>query len=176
MAMIEATCAACGSGLEFPGDLERVSCAGCGAEYKVLRFRGAVTLARTGARDSDSPAPHRAGLDHATSATGAIDEAILDLEEAIEELRSKERARPLEIGCALFGIFGLVIVVFAIFATVARRYFGGLLFYAVLILVILAGLARARRKITSAGQREQLLEHRRELELQLEMLRREKNG
>jgi hypothetical protein len=48
------------------------------------------------------------------------------------------------------------------------------LFYAVLILVILAGLARARQKITGAGQREQLLEHRRELELQLEMLRREK--
>jgi len=76
-----------------------------------------------------------------------LDEKIDELASNIEQLRIREQSGPLELGCALFGVFCATIVVFAVFATVARSYFGGWVFYLVLAAVILAGFYRVVPKI-----------------------------
>lgn len=103
-----------------------------------------------------------------------VDEEIEEVGSAIQELKSREQGVPLQIGCALFGIFGLVVAVFALFATVARSLFGSWLFYLVLAAVVLVGLWRMRKKVTSSEKLNEIRNERVQLELKLVQLEEER--
>jgi TRAP-type uncharacterized transport system fused permease subunit len=92
---------------------------------------------------------------------------IEDLTAQVEAIRSKEQGAPLQMGCALFGLFGLVLLVFAFFMTVARALFGEWLFYFSLLVVILLGAKRMHRKLTSRAEVERLRQERQQREIAL---------
>lgn len=119
-------------------------------------------------RDTISLAP--IPLDHLAE----LDQQIEEVGSDIQELKSREQGAPLQIGCALFGVFGLVIVVLALFATVARSLFGSWLFYFALAAVILLGLWRMRRKLISMERLAELRNERIQLELRLVQLEDER--
>jgi hypothetical protein len=103
-----------------------------------------------------------------------IDEKIDELASDIEALRSREQGVPLELGCAMFGVFTGVILVLAFFATVGRAYFGGWPFYLVLVIAILAGLYRIGPKIIGRAELPRLARKRAEMEVTLSRLRTER--
>jgi len=103
-----------------------------------------------------------------------LDEKINELASEIEAIRIREQGAPLELGCALFGIFCVIIIVLAAFATVARSYFGGWLFYLVLALAVLAGLYRVAPRIIGRVELPRLARKRAEIEATLERLRAER--
>jgi len=103
-----------------------------------------------------------------------LDEKINELASEIEAIRIREQGAPLELGCALFSIFCVIITVLAVFATVARSYFGGWLFYLVLALAVLAGLYRVAPRILGRVELPRLARKRAEIEATLERLRAER--
>jgi hypothetical protein len=103
-----------------------------------------------------------------------LDEKIDELASDIEALRSQEQGAPLELGCGLFGVFSIVILVLAFFATVARAYFGGWVFYLVLAIAILAGLYRMGPKIIGRAELPRMSRKRGEMEATLGRLRTER--
>ena len=161
MEIVRSNCPDCGSKLEFPLSSENLICRECGAAYKVSYYKSVVNLHRI-----DSLADKEEG-DLAAELEDTIremEEQIAEVKEEIDTIRSREQGAALQTGCAAFGFFGAVIMVLAVFVTVARGYFGGWLFYSVLAAVLfLAGL-RVKRRLVTKEQRKRLAEDRREME------------
>jgi hypothetical protein len=105
---------------------------------------------------------------------GELDQNIDELVSQIEALRIREQAAPLELGCALFGVFTTVVLVLALFATIARSLFGGWVFYVVLAIVVLAGMYKIAPKIIGRAQLRRLASKRAEMEFTLSRLRTER--
>lgn len=159
MTGFRARCLACDAAIEVPVDAETVVCTSCGTPYRVLIAGDTITLA---------PLP----VDYLAELNQDIEEVGLE----IQELKSREQGVPLQIGCALFGIFGLVVSVLGLFATVARSLFGSWFFYSALAAVVLLGLWRMRKKLTSSERLGQIRNERIQLELRLVQLEEERSS
>lgn len=173
MEIIKTTCGECSSTLEFPRDFDNVICAACGTAYLVRQYKGAINLVAI-EPDGDSVSL-RAGFGELESRLAELDEVIEDLSGQIEVIRSKEQGAPLQMGCAVFGVFSLVLVIIAFFMTVARPLFGEWPFYLSLLVVILLGAKRMHRKLTSRREVEQLRGERGERETALVELEQERD-
>lgn len=176
MKIIKTSCPSCGVSLEFPHDFDNVICASCGAAYRVRQYRGAINLSII---DADSARSiDAAGVGRAASIESKLAELDEEIEAAgleIDAIKSREQAGPLQAGCAFFGLFMLVISVLAVFATVARDYFGGWFFYITLAATVAAGLIRMRLKLVSSAELEQWRQRRVSIEAQLGELERERD-
>ena len=173
MEIIKTSCGACSNPLEFPRDFDNVICAACGAAFKVRQYKGAINLVAVN-QDEESVSL-QAGFDEIESRLSGLDEMIEDLTAQVEVIRSKEQDAPLQMGCALFGVFGLVLLVIALFMTVARTYFGEWPFYLSLLVVILFGAKRMHRKLTNRVEAEQLRQERQQREIALADLEDERD-
>ncbi len=173
MEIIKTSCGACRSPLEFPRDFDNVICAACGAAFQVRQYKGAISLVAV--RQDEESVSLQAGFDEVESRLAWLDEMIEDLTAQVEVIRSKEQGAPLQMGCALFGVFSLVLLVLAFFTTVARTFFGGWLFYLALLVVILLGAKRMHRKLTSRVEVEELRQERQQREIALADLEDERD-
>lgn len=173
MEIVKTTCGECGGALEFPRDFDNVICAACGAAYQVRQYKGAINLVAI-KPDGDSRSL-RAGFGELDARLAELDEVIEDLSGQVEVIRSKEQGAPLQLGCAVFGVFTLVLLVFAFFMTVARSLFGEWVFYLALAAVVLLGAKRVQLKLASRREVEQLREERREREIALADLEQERD-
>jgi LSD1 subclass zinc finger protein len=165
MEIIKTSCGACGGPLEFPREFDNVICAACGAAFRVRHYKGAINLLALEQGDEDVSL--RAGFDEIESRLAGLDEMIEELTAQVEIIRSKEQDAPLQMGCALFGVFSLVLLVIAFFMTVARSYFGEWPFYLALLVVVLLGAKRMRRKLTGRAEVERLRQERQQREIAL---------
>lgn len=163
MDILISACPNCERLLEFPRQVEMVVCGVCSTTSHVSVSRGAVKLI---------PAERRSETDPRVE---FLDEEIRELGSEIEELKSKERGAPLQLGCALFGLFGLVVLVLAFFVTVAAPYFGGWAFFLVLGVVVALGIFRMRKKLMNEAQLRELREERSRLEADLSSLEEERD-
>ncbi|PYP88817.1 MAG: hypothetical protein DMF61_06525 [Blastocatellia bacterium AA13] len=161
MEVITLNCPDCAALIELSLSVDYVICRRCGAGYRVSRSENSVNLQRAGGIASHSYTELEAELERAIV---ELEEQIADAREQIEIVRSREKGAALQVGCASFGVFGGVIVVLALFVTLARAYFGGFFFYAALLAVVVLGIVRLRRKLLSKQQREKLAADRSELE------------
>lgn len=157
MTGFRARCLACDATIDVPADVESVVCPSCDTPYRVLAVGNTITLA---------PVP----LDYLAE----LDQDVEEVRSAIQELKSREQAAPLQIGCGLFAIFGLVVVVLGLFATVARSLFGSWFFYFALAAVVLLGVWRMSKKLTSSESLRQIRNERIQLELRLVQLEEER--
>jgi len=184
MDLIKTSCPACGLPLELPRDFDNVICANCGAAFQVRRHKDAINLLEVEPKPEKadraaqfSPEPNGSGkLKTIDLRLGELDEEIEALASEIEAVRSREKAAPLQAGCAFFGVFLAVIFLLSFFATVASSYFGGWIFYLSLAAVVLFSLARMRRKLVSPEQVERLREEREHLEEAAASLEAERDG
>ena len=179
MDLIKTICPACGAPLELPQDFDNVICATCGTAFQVRRHKDAINLMEIERRADRAPAlpPEPNGnskLRTAELRLGELDEEIENLGTEIEAVKSREKAAPLQAGCAFFGVFLAVISLLAFFATVASSYFGGWAFYVSLAAVILFGLARMRGKLVSPEHLARLREQRSLMEQLLALLEAER--
>ena len=179
MEIVKTICLSCESALEFPRDFDNVICAGCGTAYRVREHKGAINLSPVEQKPDHTRAsavkPNGSGgLKAIELKMAELDEVIETVSAHIEELKSREQSAPLQIGCAFFGIFGLVLTVFAFFMTVGRTYFGGWLFYLSLAAVILLGLMRMRSRMAGLAQSGQLRDERVRLESGLALIEEER--
>jgi uncharacterized protein YbaR (Trm112 family) len=169
MDVINTNCPRCSKPLEVPLDFDTLICASCGTTYQVRQHKGAVNLLETGpTRESEADEVIDARL-------AELDELIEQANSEIESLRSREQSEPLQLGCAVFGLLMTVIVVISVFMLLGKHYVGHWLFYASLAAVILLGLARIRRKLSSRTQIHELREERLKLEDGLAQLEAERN-
>jgi hypothetical protein len=183
MNIVKTICPECEAPLEFPADFDNVVCSGCGATHQVRDHNGALSLrvVRTGAVDweDQSHARHATANESATSIDGAslaeLDELIAEVESDIEAARAREQSGPLRIGCAAFGVFGLVLAVIVGFMLVGRSLVGGWVFYLALALVIILGVARVARKLKSQVPASELRADRLRLEEALAELQRDRS-
>src|SRR6185503_17587839 len=104
MDIIKARCPECGNDLEFPGDFANVTCANCGTAYLVREYKGTINLSMIEALSADENQPARQELSE-------LDEHIAELNSEIDALKSKEQGAPLQLGCGVFGIFFLAVLV-----------------------------------------------------------------
>lgn len=181
MDLINTICPACGAPLELPRDFDNVICAACGTAFQVRRHKDAINLLeierRADRAAAPSPEPNGNGkLKTAELKLDELDEEIENLGTEIEAVKSREKAAPLQAGCAFFGVFLAVISLLAFFATVARSYFGGWVFYLSLAAVTLFGLARMRGKLVSPEHLARLREERRLMEELLTLLETERDA
>ena len=147
------------------------------------QYKGAINLSpieqnATAERRAESNAAESngsGGIRAIEARLAELGEEISDLSSSIEDIKSKEQAGPLQLGCAVFGLFGLVLLVFAFFMTVARSYFGGWLFYLSLAAVIAMGVARMRRRLVSSEHLDELRSERAGLEQLLAELESERD-
>ncbi|HWN99284.1 MAG TPA: hypothetical protein VNS63_08450 [Blastocatellia bacterium] len=150
MNIVKTICPECEARLEFPADLDNVVCSGCGATHRVKDYNGAISLqvVRTGPVEWEDQG-RAANKEKAANqeALAELDELIDEVKADIEAVRAREQSAPLQMGCAAFGIFCLVLCVIAGFMLVGRSLVGGALFYLALILVTIIGIARIRRKL-----------------------------
>ena len=140
MEIVKTKCPGCGRTLEFPRDFDNVRCDGCASVYTVREYKGTISLSIIEQQQNQLPPIVRptngaGGLREIEMRLAELDEEIAAAGSEIEAIKSKEQSAPLQAGCAFFGLFGLVIAVMAVFATVARGYFGGWLFYVALAAV-----------------------------------------
>lgn len=180
MDIINAICFSCESGIEFPRDFENVICPKCGAAYHVREYKGAVSLSpierKTEQRKAIAVESNGSeGVRAVELRLSELDELVEAVSAEIETLRSREQAGPLQAGCAFFGIFGMALIVIAVFMTVGKSYFGGWLFYMSLAAVVLLGLMRMRSKMAGLAQVSQLREERVRLETGLGQLEEDRN-
>lgn len=179
MEIIKTICLSCESRLEFPRDFDNVICASCGTAYRVREHKGAINLYPVEQKSDPARAsavePNGAGgLKAVELRMAELDEVIETVSAHIEELKSREKSGPLQIGCAFFGIVGLVLTVFAFFMTIGRTYFGGWLFYLSLAAVVLLGLMRMRSRMSGLSQSGQLRDDRIRLESGLVLIEEER--
>lgn len=150
MNIVKTICTECSASLEFPSDFDNVVCSGCGATHQVRDYDGAISLRviRTGPVDWQNQSEARGSASTSDqSSLAELDELIAEIESEIEAVRAREQSGPLQIGCAAFGVFGLVLLVIAGFMLVGRSLVGRPPFYFALVLVAIIGIARARQKI-----------------------------
>ena len=104
-----------------------------------------------------------------------VDEDIAELVAEIEALRIREQAAPLKLGCAIFGVFSAVVVVLALFSTIARPLFGSFVFYLILALVVVfGGLYKILPEVLGRAELSRLARKRAEIELTVSQLRTER--
>ena len=173
MEIVKTTCGECGGALEFPREFDNVICAACGAAYQVRQYKGAINLVAI-RPDGDSRSL-RAGFGELDARLAELDEVIEEISGQVEAIRSKEQGAPLQMGCAVFGVFTLALLVIAFFMTVARPLFGEWVFYLALAAVVLLGAKRVQRKLATSREVEQLREERREREIALSDLEQERD-
>ena len=161
MEIVTSNCPDCGAELEFPLSFQNVICRNCGAAYKASHNKSAVVLRRIDGDTDSEDAELAAELD---DAIGEMEEQIEEVREEIEATRSREQGAALQLGCAVFGVIGAVIMVLAFFVTVGHGYFGGWLFYAALAAAVVIGGFRIRSKLLTQEQREKLVQQRLGLE------------
>jgi exonuclease VII small subunit len=158
MNIVKTICPECAAPLEFPADFDNVVCSGCGATHQVREHNGTLSLRvvrsgpvdwedRARVRDSVANIEEPTGIDEA--ALAELEELITEVESDIEAARAREQSGPLQMGCAAFGVFGLVLTVIVAFMLVGRSLVGGWVFYLALALVTIIGIARIRRKLKS---------------------------
>ncbi len=167
MEIVTSNCPGCGAELELPLSFDNVICRRCGAAYRASHHKNAVHLHRIDRFADSEEAELAAELD---SAIVEIDEQIANIKEEIETIRSREQGASLQLGCAVFGAFGAVIIVLAIFVTVGRGYFGGVLFYSALAAVLIMAGMRLKTKLLTRPQKEMLRHERRDMEQALAAL------
>ncbi|MEK6320803.1 MAG: hypothetical protein AABN33_03875 [Acidobacteriota bacterium] len=167
-------CPRCRCSLEIPPDFDNVICRGCATAYWVRRHGGVISLSEIWPEEEN---PLRA-----TNTGMVIERRLADIDELIEEaeseiaaLRSGEQSAPLQMGCAFFGLFMMIIMVSALFMMLGKKYFGSWMYYASIAAVILFGLARIRHKSVSPLQREKLRQDRLLMEDGLAQLETERN-
>lgn len=159
MKIVKANCPKCENPLEFPQDLENVLCANCGAAIQVQEYKGVIAVKAKSSRREPAEAkavdaPEAIAL--VESKLAELDEMLAEVQAEIETLKSREQSAPIQMGCSLFGLFMLVVLVIAAFMPLGRKYFGNWMFYLALAVVILLGLRRFRRKQPDPVQIEQL--------------------
>lgn len=180
MNIVKTICPECAAPLEFPADFDNVVCSGCGATHQVRDHNGTLSLRviRSGPVNWDDRGhAHHAGANIEESASideAAIDELIAEVESDIEAVRAREQSGPLQLGCAAFGVFGLVLTVIVVFMLVGRSLVGGWVFYFALALVAIIGVARIRRKLKSQAPAAELRADRLRLEETLAELESER--
>ncbi len=164
MTNILTRCPRCSRSLEIPASFDNVVCPGCAMLYRIRRHQDVISLSEM------------------TPVESAIEARLAEIEELLEEttaeiesLRSREQSAPLQMGCAFFGLFTAVIIVISLFILLGKGYFGGWIFYLSVTTVILLGLARIRRKLTSSRQLEEFRRSRIELEGELVLLEAERD-
>jgi hypothetical protein len=177
MDIVKTNCPKCGRALEFPRDFDNVTCSRCATAYYVRRYGGALSLSPIDAAGASGRAESNGagGREAIEARLDELDEEISELSSNIEEIRSKEQGAPLQLGCALFGLCGLVLLVFAFFMTVGRSYFGGWLFYLSLAAVVALALVRMRRRLASPEHLDDLRSRRATLEDALAELESERD-
>ena len=182
MKTIRSSCPRCGNLIEIPSDLETIICSSCGGLFAIRRLEGSIGL--TGISPGTLSAGQEPGptnLDGEIGRFMAVTDRLALVEEDIESvssdlelIRSKEQGAPLQFGCALFGLFLLVVMSLGFFATVGKGLFGGWLFYLSIIVIVLASLKGLRKKLMSPAERRGLATRRSRLEGILEQLRDER--
>jgi hypothetical protein len=172
MSAIKSRCPRCGASIEIPPEARSIICTACGASYLATYSEGSISLASI--EESATTGSFDSAFAAGAALLATLNEEIDRLKAEVESVRSREQGVPLEAGCALFGLFGLVIVVLAVFVTVARSYFGGWLFFLVLGVIVALALSRMRARLTSSGQLRALRERRTELESGLAMMEAER--
>ena len=167
MKIIKANCPECENPLEFPQELKEVICTNCGATIQTQEYKGVIALKVKSPRQE----PHNSKAVEAGEALALVDSRLVELDEVmaevqaeLETVKSREQSPPVQMGCSLFGLFMLTILVIAVFMPLGRKYFGHWMFYLALGLVILLGLKRFRRKQPAPEQAEQLYSERLRLE------------
>lgn len=174
MSDISTFCPRCRRSLEIPFEFDNVICPGCGAAYRIRRHGDLVNLTESWSDSLDSPAGNSADA-VVESRLAEIDELVDEAELEIESLRAREQSVPLQMGCAIFGLFTLVLAVIAVFMLVGREHVGGWLFYVSVAVVVLLGLARIRRKLVDVQQLTDLRRERARMESGLWELREERD-
>ena len=164
MTNLSAHCPRCGSSFEIVATRDEVVCDSCATSYRVGRDQGVVSLSEI-IRSASSIESELAEIEEIIEATSG----------EIEELRSREQSEPLQLGCAIFGVFSVVILVLVLFILLGKDYVGGWLFYLSLSAVIVLGLARIRRKLMTSAEREEIRRRRIQLEGEMAVLDRERS-
>lgn len=165
MEIIKTQCPSCEWPLEFPRDFDNLICNMCGTTFRVREYKGNINLSAIGENREDRAAIEDAeNLSAVNARLAELDEDIEKVREEIEVLKSNEQIAPLQLGCAFFGLFGFILLILALFATVWKNYFGGWLFYLTLITVIALSLMRMRRKRPDPEQLEYFRKERATLE------------
>jgi hypothetical protein len=177
-ASIKSSCPGCLGQIEIPATLGTLICSACGAAFHVRRLDGSVSLSPItvpekpgGTKFEEAEQDNRIGQFLAmTDRLSLIEEDIDSISSDIELIRSKEQGAPLQLGCALFGMFGVVVIVLGVFSTVGRALFGGWLFYLCLAAVLLVAIKRLGKKLMSPVERRSLAARRARLQSLLEEL------
>jgi hypothetical protein len=164
MTNLSARCPRCGSSFEIIATSEEVACGSCATRYRVGRDQGIVSLSEIARPESSIE-----------NELVKIEEIIDSTSSEIEELRSREQSGPLQLGCAVFGVFSVIILVLVFFMLLGKDYIGGWLFYLSLSAAIVFGLIRIRRTLMTSAEREELQRRRIELEGELAILDRERS-
>ena len=183
MNIVKTICSECEATLEFPADVDNVVCSECGATHEVRDYNGTLSLrvVRGGqvdwqdqghARDAAADIEETASSDE--PAITELAELIAEVESDIEAVRAREQSGPLQLGCAAFGVFGLLLTVVVVFMLAGRSLVGGWVFYLALALVTIIGLARIRRKLESQAPADELRADRLRLEETLAELESER--
>ncbi|HLF83214.1 MAG TPA: hypothetical protein VI837_03470 [Blastocatellia bacterium] len=154
-------------------EFDNVICPGCATAYWIRRHGDLINLSEMWPDPEDSRRAENA-VAVVESRLVEIDELIEAAESEIESLRSREQSAPLQRGCAIFGLFMMVMVVIALFMLVGKGHVGSLLFYASVAVVIVLGLARMRRKLVSTEQLDELHQERLQIEDVLAQLQAER--
>jgi hypothetical protein len=157
---VKSNCPNCSVSLEIPLEFETVVCRSCGAAYHIRQFNDSIGLGPVLAQGRRDSAGDQIGGESNGNGGGSfsgpylaeLDEHIQALSLQVDLLKSKEQAAPLQAGCAVFGLFGFVVLVLAAFATVGRSYFSGWVFYLVLAAVLLLTVNRMRSKLVSGAE------------------------
>ena len=163
MDIIKARCPECGNDLEFPGDFDNVTCASCKTAYRVREYKGTINLSMIEAR---STGENQAGQQELSD----LNEYMAELNSEIEALKSKEQGAPLQLGCGVFGIFFLAVLVITFFMTLGINYFGKWPFYLSLAVIVGLGLLRMRRRLPDPAEIERLRQARDSLQNDLASL------
>lgn len=168
MEFITVNCPQCETRLQMAPNRSRVICSRCGAAYESRDFGPAAMFK---AESSVGLGPEEV----IETRLAELGESIEGLQTEIEALRSRELSAPLQLGCSFFGLFVGVTVVLAGSMLLGRSYFGSWMFYACLVVVVLLGIARVRRKLKTRVPADQIRRDRVELEETLADLLRERD-
>ena len=163
MTSLSANCPRCGSSIEIVAASDEIVCGSCSTSYRVGWGQRVPSLSEI-ARPESSIKSELAEIDEIIEATSG----------EIEDLRSREQSGPLQLGCAIFGMFSVVILVLVFFMFLGKDYVGGWLFYLSLSAAIVLGLTRIRKKLMTSREREDLRQIRMQLESEMAALDSEK--
>jgi hypothetical protein len=178
MNIVKTVCPKCEAPLEFPADFDNVVCSGCGATHQVRDHNGSISLRviRTGPLGWEDQTQAQQSADNIDRPSlEELDELIAEIESDIEAVCAREQSGPLQLGCATFGVFGLVLTVLVVFMLIGRSLVGGWVFYTALALVTLLGVARVRAKLKDQIPASELRADRFRLEQTLAELQAERS-